>query len=64
MPLDIVAAQHLESGPEAQLVMRSTDDVPLPDTIYVGSYETEFYESDINTGAWFWPIVLTMEPRE
>jgi len=63
MPLNIVAAQHLEGGPEAQLVIHSTDTVSLPDTTYVGSYETDFYDNDTNTRAWFLPIVLTIEPR-
>jgi hypothetical protein len=63
LPLGIVAAQHLEGGPEAQLVMRSTDAVALPDTTYVGSYETGFYPNDRNRAAWFIPVVMTFEPR-
>lgn len=63
LPLDIVAAQHLEGGPEAQLVIRSTGAVALPDTTYVGSYETGFYPNDQNRDAWFIPVVMAFEPR-
>ena len=44
LPIRLVAAQHLEGGPEAQLYARYGDW-----TIdAVGSYETGFYESDAN----------------
>ena len=60
LPIDLVAAQHLEGGPEAQLYVRHGD------WTYdaVGSYETGFYESDDNVRAWPIPNVLGIVPRE
>jgi len=52
--IGIVAAQHLEGGPEAQLYLRIGDfELDL-----VGSYETGFTESDSNLTAWPIPNVL------
>lgn len=57
LPLDLVAAQHLEGGPEAQLWIEPTH------LEAVGSYETGFMESDANTSAWPVPNVLGVRRR-
>lgn len=56
LPLDVVAAQHLEGGPEAQLLVRP----PGRDTarVWVGSYETDFMEDNSNTEVWAIPNAL------
>jgi hypothetical protein len=61
LPLDVVAAQHLEGGPEAQLLFRP----PTGDTthVWMGSYETAFYEDDSNRDLWPIPNVLVFAPR-
>ena len=61
LPLDVVAAQHLEGGPEAQLLVRP----PGQDTthVWVGSYETGFYEDDSNDEIWPIPNALVVAPR-
>ena len=58
-PLDLVALQYAEGGPEATL---SIDAGAVHET-FVGSYETGFYESDRNTSAWNVPNVLVVVPR-
>lgn len=58
--LDLVAAQHLEGGPEAQLYLR-VGDLEIEE---VGSYETGFHESDDNTHGWALPFVLGARPRQ
>lgn len=60
LPIDLVAAQHLEGGPEAQLYINHGD------WLYeaVGSYETDFFESDENIHAWPIPNVLGIVKRE
>lgn len=60
LPIDLVAAQHLEGGPEAQLYIR------FGDWTYeaVGSYETDFYESDANKQAWPIPNVFGIVSRD
>jgi len=58
--IGVVAAQHLEGGPEAQLYLRA-DSVTLD---LFGSYETDFYESDGNKQAWPIPNVLGIRPAE
>lgn len=55
----IVAAQHLEGGPEAQLYVK----VGGTELELVGSFETGFQESDKNDVAWPVPNVLGVRPR-
>src|SRR5215471_10805973 len=50
----LVAAQHLEGGPEAQLYVH----VGALELEMVGSYETSFKENDQNSGAWPVPNIL------
>lgn len=57
LPLDLVAAQHLEGGPEAQLWVSPTR---LQE---VGSFETGFSEHDLNRSPWRVPNVLGIRPR-
>ena len=57
--LGVVAAQHLEGGPEAQLFL-SVGGCELE---AVGSYETGFLESEANQVAWPVPNVLGLRPR-
>ncbi len=57
--IGLVAAQHLEGGPEAQLFLR-VGDVQLE---MFGSYETVFREDDVNESPWPVPIVLGVRPR-
>jgi hypothetical protein len=57
--LGIVAAQHLEGGPEAQLFVGAGDvEVEL-----FGSYETSFHEDGGNRAAWPIPNVLGIRQR-
>lgn len=55
----LVAAQHLEGGPEAQLYLRHGE------TEYemFGSYEPSFNEKNDNSVAWRIPNVLAVRPR-
>lgn len=57
--IGLVAAQHLEGGPEAQLYLR----VGGVEIEMVGSYETQFREDDVNESAWPVPTVLGVRPR-
>ena len=57
--IGLVAAQHLEGGPEAQLYVH-VGDVELE---MVGSYETSFTENDKNSAAWPVPNILGARPR-
>ena len=57
--IDLVAAQHLEGGPEAQLYLRVGD----LEIEQFGSYETGFNENDGNAHAWALPFVLGVRPR-
>ena len=57
--IGIVAAQHLEGGPEAQLYLHVGD---LEMEMY-GSYETSFRENDSNSAAWPIPNILGVRPR-
>jgi len=57
--IDLVAAQHLEGGPEAQLYLH-VGDVEME--LY-GSYETSFKENDSNSAAWPVPNILGVRPR-
>lgn len=57
--IGLVAAQHLEGGPEAQLYMHvGTTEMEL-----CGSYETSFTENDSNSAAWPVPNILGVRPR-
>jgi hypothetical protein len=58
LPIALVAAQHLEGGPEAQLWI---DPAGLES---VGSYESGFWESYSNHVAWAVPNVLGIRPRQ
>jgi Phosphodiester glycosidase len=60
LDVDIVAAQHLEGGPEAQLYV----DGEALETELVGSYETNFEPDDSNVEAWPIPNVLGLRARE
>ena len=55
----LVAAQHLEGGPEAQLYLH----VGKTELEMVGSYESSFREDDSNKSAWPVPNVLGVRPR-
>jgi len=57
--IGLVAAQHLEGGPEAQLYVKA-DGVEME---MYGSFETSFQENDSNPIAWPIPNVLGVEPR-
>ena len=57
--IGLVAAQHLEGGPEAQLYVHvGTTEMEL-----CGSYETSFKENDSNSVAWPVPNILGVRPR-
>ncbi len=58
--IDLVAAQHLEGGPEAQLYV-NVGDVEIE---MFGSFETSFFEGDGNALAWPVPNVLGVRPRK
>ena len=57
--IGLVAAQHLEGGPEAQLYVR-VGEMQLE---WFGSYETSFQETDSNAKPWPVPNVLGVRPR-
>jgi hypothetical protein len=57
--IGVVAAQHLEGGPEAQLYVRAGG-VELE---MFGSYETSFKEDNGNVAAWPIPNILGVRPR-
>jgi hypothetical protein len=59
LPIDLVAAQHLEGGPEAQLVVRIGD----TDLEFSGSYETGFVSDDANSRLWAIPNVIGVRRR-
>ncbi|HLW52096.1 MAG TPA: phosphodiester glycosidase family protein [Candidatus Angelobacter sp.] len=58
--IGVVAAQHLEGGPEAQLYVH----VGKTERELFGSYETSFRENDSNAVAWPVPNVLGVRPRK
>lgn len=58
--IGIVAAQHLEGGPEAQLYVHAGS-FRLEQ---FGSYETSFRENDSNSTPWPIPNVLGVRPRQ
>lgn len=57
--IGLVAAQHLEGGPEAQLYLH----VGGTELEKFGSFETSFKEDDKNPVAWPIPNVLGIRPR-
>lgn len=57
--IGVVAAQHLEGGPEAQLYVRAG----AVELELCGSYETSYRENDGNDAAWPVPNVLGIRPR-
>jgi len=59
LEIGLVAAQHLEGGPEAQLYL-GIGDVTHEMS---GSYETSFRENDGNAAPWPIPNVLAVRPR-
>jgi len=60
LPIGLVCAQHLEGGPEAQLVVRSGG----TELEMVGSYETGFNPNDDNERLWRIPNVIGVRRRE
>ena len=59
LPLDLVCAQHLEGGPEAQLYLQLGErEIEL-----VGTFEAAFGEGEGNTFAWPVPNVIGVVPR-
>lgn len=57
--IGLVAAQHLEGGPEAQLYVH----VGKLEIELLGSYETSFREDDSNATPWPIPNVLGVRPK-
>jgi hypothetical protein len=57
--IGVVAAQHMEGGPEAQLYVHAGS----TELEMFGSYETSFRENDQNSEAWPVPNVIGVRPR-
>lgn len=57
--IGLVAAQHLEGGPEAQLYVQAGS----AELEMFGSYETSFKQDDSNAIAWPVPNILGVRPR-
>jgi hypothetical protein len=57
--IGLVAAQHLEGGPEAQLYVHAGKF----ELEMFGSYETSFHENDTNAKPWPIPNVFGVRPR-
>ena len=57
--IGVVAAQHLEGGPEAQLYIRAG----VSEMEFFGSFETGFQENDLNSRAWPIPNVFGIRRR-
>jgi hypothetical protein len=57
--IGVVAAQHVEGGPEAQLYVHAGE----TELEMFGSYETSFKENDQNEMAWPVPNVIGVRPR-
>ena len=57
--IGIVAAQHLEGGPETQLYLH----VGSTEVEMFGSYETNFKENESNPAPWPIPNILAIRPR-
>lgn len=60
LPIGIVAAQHLEGGPEASLFIQ----VETKPNVWMGSWETGFYEMDDNEELWPIPNALGFAPAD
>lgn len=58
--IGLVAAQHMEGGPEAQLYVHCG----ATELEMFGSYETSFKENDQNEAAWPVPNVIGVRPRK
>ena len=58
--IGLVAAQHLEGGPEAQLYVHAGN----TELEMFGSFETGFKEDDTNAIPWPVPNVLGVRPRK
>ncbi len=58
LPIDLVCAQHLEGGPEAQLFLEAGE----MELEMVGSFESGFHPSDGNFRAWPVPNVIGIAP--
>ena len=58
--IGLVAAQHMEGGPEAQLYVH----VGATELEMFGSFETSFKENDQNSMAWPVPNVIGIRPRK
>jgi len=59
LDIGVVAAQHLEGGPEAQLYVK-VGDVKLE---MFGTYETSYKKDDHLTASWVIPNVIGVRPR-
>jgi hypothetical protein len=59
LPIGVVAAQHLEGGPEASLAVTLGES---PQT-WMGSWETNFYETNENRELWPIPNAIGFERR-
>jgi len=59
LPIDLVCAQHLEGGPEAQMYLNRERGARE----WVGSYETGFTDDDLNTRACPVPNVIGVVKR-
>jgi hypothetical protein len=57
--IGLVAAQHMEGGPEAQLYVHAGS----TELEMFGSYETSFKENDLNEAAWPVPNVIGVRAR-
>lgn len=57
--IGVVAAQHMEGGPEAQLYVHAG----ATELEMFGSFETSFKENDQNSAAWPVPNVIGVRPR-
>jgi len=57
--IGVVAAQHMEGGPEAQLYVHAGS----TELEMFGSYETSFKENDENSSAWPVPNVIGLRAR-
>lgn len=59
LPLDLKRLQYAEGGPEAQLYVHAGG----VEAEQVGSFETGFFESDANLGAWPVPNVIGVRAK-
>lgn len=66
LPLGVMAAQHLEGGPEASLVLNTETLTPAAKDslrVWMGSWETDFYEVNDNKELWPIPNVIGLTRR-